>query len=71
MATTTTQWPSHAFPTPIKDLFTLFYALIESHAEDVGQRLADEVFTSNGIMQSGTQRFAGREGISICTSYSI
>jgi hypothetical protein len=63
MATTTTQWPTPSFPKPVKDLIILFYALIESQAEDVGQRLADEVFTSNGVMQSGTQRFSGREGI--------
>jgi hypothetical protein len=63
MATATTQYPSPSFPSPIKDLIALFYTLIESHADNVGLRLADEVFTANGIMQSGTQRFSGREGI--------
>jgi hypothetical protein len=63
MATESTEWPSPAFPASIKNLISRFYELIESQAEDVGPRLATEVFTPGGIMQSGPQKFSGSDGI--------
>jgi hypothetical protein len=63
MATRDTEWPSSTFPENVKALLSHFLELIESHEPDVGQRLATEVFTPDGMSENGMQKFTGAEGI--------
>jgi hypothetical protein len=68
MATDNTEWPSPDFPTSVKTLITRFYTLIETQSGDIGTQLATDIFTRDGIMQSGTQKFHGSEGTYIYSS---
>jgi len=62
MATKDTEWPSAKFPENVKALLSHLFELIDSQEPDVGQRLATEVFTADGMTQSGLQKFTGAEG---------
>ena len=62
MATKHTEWPSSTFPENIKALLSHLFELIETQEPDVGQRLATEVFTPDGMTRSGMQEFTGAEG---------
>lgn len=62
MATTNTEWPSPTFPETVKNLVTKFFELIESTDPNVGDRLADEVFTKDAVVSSGIQVATGEAG---------
>lgn len=63
MATENTIWPSTDFPDNVKELLAHFFKLVESKDEEVGKKLAEEVFTPTGMTQSGVQKFVGTEGL--------
>lgn len=46
----------------IKQLVNHFFALVDTNAEDVGQRLADEVFTQDGTFIMANATFQGAAG---------
>jgi hypothetical protein len=70
-STADTEWPSPNFPENVKSLIGHFFELVESKDEDVGHRLATEVFTPDGFTQSGIQRFSGSKGQSYCLHYRL
>jgi hypothetical protein len=49
--TASTDWPSiKPVPEPVKALIELFYSLADDTSSSAGDRMADEVFTSDGVM---------------------
>ena len=60
--TASTEWPSGvSVPAPVKQLVDTFFSLVDDKSSEVGNKLADEVFAVDGIMQTA-QRFEGSDG---------
>lgn len=58
-ATTSVDWPSLHIAEPAKKLIDLFYTLADGRIPDTGDRLADEVFASDGILQNNDLQIVG------------
>ena len=54
-------WPSGA-PQGVRDVVTLFFSLADDRREGVGERLAKEVFTSDGVFAGTVGKFQGSAG---------
>jgi hypothetical protein len=46
--TANTEWPEIPLPDPVKSLLDRFFSLMDNDGKDVGDQLADEIFTSDG-----------------------
>lgn len=62
-------WPESHVPEEVKTLLDLFFRLADTKADDSGRRMAEEVFTPEGIIQT-SQRFQGSQREMIQTTYS-
>jgi hypothetical protein len=60
-ATKLTEWPP-SFPTPLKDVIALYFALMESDDPKAGERLATEVFTPSGCIYGTRRTYHGSDG---------
>lgn len=58
-ATASAEWPSIPISKPVKELIDQFYSLADSKSPDIGARLANEIFTIDGILQNNDQRTDG------------
>ncbi|KAE8332945.1 hypothetical protein BDV39DRAFT_199949 [Aspergillus sergii] len=57
-------WPiSHPSP-EVKQLVSRFFALVDTNSEEVGQALADEIFTPDGVLITANAMFQGSAEIS-------
>jgi len=64
--TASTEWPSGvSVPAPVKQLVDTFFSLVDDKSSEVGNKLADEVFAVDGIMQTA-QRFEGSDALRKC-----
>jgi hypothetical protein len=54
-------WPESHVTEEVKSLLGLFFWLADTKADDSGRRMAEEVFTPKGIIQT-SQQFQGSEG---------
>lgn len=61
-STVSTQWPSFAIPSDIKNLVALLYSLVESKASTVGKQLVEDVFTPDGKFLTPHSTAAGSAG---------
>ncbi|KAK6365704.1 hypothetical protein LTS17_011091 [Exophiala oligosperma] len=58
-----TVWPDHPVPDGVKALMDRFFNLLDSHDSNVGNILADEIFTSDAKAQFGAHISTGRDEI--------
>ena len=61
--TEATVWPAHPVPAAVKALIDRLFNLLDSHRSDVGNTLAEEIFTSDAEAQFGAHRFNGKDGM--------
>ena len=61
--TEATVWPAHPVPTAVMALIDRFFNLLDSHGLDVGNTLAEEIFTSDAEAQFGAHTFKGKHGM--------
>ena len=57
-------WPQGMPPENITLVLKLF-TILDDSSDDSGQRLADEIFTSDGRITNGMHTFSGKAGMSI------
>lgn len=63
-----TVWPDHPVPDAVKALMGRFFNLLDSHDSNVGNILADEIFTPDAKAQFGAHISTGRDGKFCCYS---
>lgn len=57
------EWPRGTdTPEPVKRLIDRFYNLLDDDSSAVGNILADEIFTPDGVAYFGGQPFKGADG---------
>ena len=61
--TDSAKWPT-AMPATVMRLYDLFFSLVDAKSETSGNRLADEIFTQDGIFMATSGSFEGDEGTS-------
>jgi len=61
-ATEATEWPSTAIAPEVKQLISLFFHLVDQPDDNVGNRLASEVFTPDGKLLTVQGAAVGSEG---------
>ena len=60
--TDSAKWPT-TVPSTVVQLYDLFFSLVDTRSETSGSRLAEEIFTQDGIFIATSGSFEGREGI--------
>ncbi|KAI5460726.1 hypothetical protein BGZ63DRAFT_425212 [Mariannaea sp. PMI_226] len=63
-------WPLIDIPVEIKQLVVHFFSLADSKADDSGERLAAEVFISDGIFMLADGTFSGTDEIRGCRKHA-
>jgi hypothetical protein len=58
-----TSWPDIAISSTGKDLIAKFFSLVDKPDPNSGKELAEEVFTENGVLAAGPNKFTGYEGV--------
>jgi len=61
--TEATVWPTYPVATPVKDLIDRLFNLLDSHSPEVGDTLAEEIFTGDAKAQFGAHTFRGKDGL--------
>ena len=57
------EWPTVVqVPQAVRDLIDRFYRLLDDDRSNVGDILADEIFTKDGVAYFGAHAFRGTEG---------
>jgi hypothetical protein len=56
-------WPQTPIQNEVKVLVYRFFSLVDQNRPGVGEELASDVFTSDGIMITSTGKFKGNAGI--------
>ena len=64
-STDTAIWPTATPPSTVQ-LFDLLFTLVDTKSETTGERLAEEVFKSDGIFMATSGSFQGHDG-TCCT----
>lgn len=62
-ATNRAVWPQAPIQQEVKDLIYRFFALVDQNRTGVGEELASQVFTSDGVFAGTVGRFTGTAGI--------
>lgn len=57
-----TEWPAIAMSTEAKTLIETFFTLMDDTSDGVGDKLADEIFTHDGILCGGLGAAVGTTG---------
>ena len=65
-STEQTIWPASAITEEIKALIARFFSLMDDPSEEVGDVLADEIFTSNGTLAAAAGTAVGSSGMKPC-----
>jgi hypothetical protein len=60
-----TEWPSFKINDAIKNLISEFFLLLDNEDTNVGDKLADDIFASNGQAKFGGHTFVGKDGNSL------
>ncbi|OJJ67050.1 hypothetical protein ASPBRDRAFT_34364 [Aspergillus brasiliensis CBS 101740] len=55
-------WPISKPSPAVKQLISHFFALVDTNSQDVGQVLADEIFTQDGVFITANAMFQGVAG---------
>lgn len=55
-------WPISQPSTEVKQLVHRFFALADTNSQEVGQVLADEIFTQDGVFITANNKFQGAAG---------
>lgn len=58
----TTTWPRDGVPIAVQNLVNRFYHLADQKDENVGQIVADELFTEDAILAAPTATYTGKNG---------
>lgn len=58
-------WPIEGFPSANSALVLKLFSILDDSSPESGQRLVDEIFTSDGRMKNGMHSFSGKTGTSI------
>lgn len=58
-----TSWPDIAISSFGKDLIAKFFSLVDKADPNSGKDLAEEVFTKDGVLIAGRNKFTGYEGV--------
>jgi hypothetical protein len=58
-----TAWPSVVITDNVKELLGKFFTIVDLPDPEAGKRLADEIFTEDGIMAAATGKSIGFEGM--------
>jgi hypothetical protein len=58
-----TTWPSIIITDNVKELLGKFFTIVDLPDPESGKRLADEIFTEDGIMAAATGKSIGFEGM--------
>lgn len=61
-STETTEWPAIAMSTEAKTLIETFFTLMDDPSDTVGNKLADEIFTHDGMLSGGLGVAVGTTG---------
>ncbi|RSL96343.1 hypothetical protein CDV31_013521 [Fusarium ambrosium] len=61
-------WPDNPVPTATKQLIARLLEIGDTDTPDSGEKMAQEIFTHDGVLDHCTYRFEGREAISKCRS---
>ena len=61
-ATESTEWPSTPIASEVKQLISLFFHLVDQPDANIGDRLASEVFTTDGKLLTVQGAAVGSEG---------
>lgn len=64
-----TVWPETLIAEPVKKLMSLLLSLLDNKGDEAGPRLADEVFTPNGVLGAANGSAIGSAGLSIFLGY--
>ncbi|KAK4937362.1 hypothetical protein LTR10_021971 [Elasticomyces elasticus] len=59
------EWPSIQIPHPVKEQVDKFFSIMDTKAPEAGDRLAEEIFASDGVMD-GHHRAEGTEALRRC-----
>ncbi|KAJ5745091.1 hypothetical protein N7520_010273 [Penicillium odoratum] len=57
-------WPISQPSPEVKQLVHRFFSLVDTNSEEVGQTIADEIFTQDGLMVTANAMFQGSAEIS-------
>ncbi|KAM5346041.1 hypothetical protein ACJ41O_009046 [Fusarium nematophilum] len=63
-----TIWPDNPVPTATKQLIARLLEIGDTDTPDAGEKMAQEIFTPDGVLNHCTYKFEGREAISKCRS---
>ena len=55
-------WPISQPSPEVKQLVHRFFALVDTNSEEVGQTIADEIFTQDDLMVTANAMFQGAAG---------
>jgi hypothetical protein len=55
-------WPIPRPSLEVKQLVHRFFALVDTKSKEVGQTIADEIFTQDGLMVTANAMFQGAAG---------
>lgn len=55
-------WPISQPVPEVKQLVSRFFALVDTNSQEVGQVLADEIFTQDGVFITTNAMFQGAAG---------
>ena len=61
-----TDWSEFEISAKSKDLISRFFQLLDTESDDVGDKLAEEIFTSDAKAEFGGKFFMGKEGVGWC-----
>ncbi|KAH6955738.1 hypothetical protein BKA56DRAFT_603571 [Ilyonectria sp. MPI-CAGE-AT-0026] len=59
--TASAEWPLISISSAVKDLVQTYFGLMDDPSDTVGDRLADELFTSDGRIVAGSHATSGTE----------
>ena len=65
--TENTEWPSFRISNAIKNLISDFFLLLDNEDNNVGNKLANNIFTPNGQAKFGGHTFVGSDGRKVPT----
>lgn len=57
-----TAWPAVSIPNTIKSLIDTFFSILDDSSDSAGPRLADEIFTSDGVLNGPAGSATGHTG---------
>jgi hypothetical protein len=70
-STSSTEWPrAVSVPDETKTIIDTLFSLLDDTSETAGDKLAEDVFADDGVMESSTGKVEGKEGTEITVQLS-